>query len=112
MVFRFHETNSSENPANQILALCDVDDFASVKAPKAQQRATTWQGVAATRSTTITWDLRNSGEFNNCWNLVRDQGVGGSNPLSPTNLFFPLETLDAVHGKVSRAYSLRRPRSA
>ena len=21
------------------------------------------------------------------WNLVRDQGVGGSNPLSPTNLF-------------------------
>jgi hypothetical protein len=26
-------------------------------------------------------------DFNKPWNLVRDQGVGGSNPLSPTNLF-------------------------
>jgi hypothetical protein len=25
--------------------------------------------------------------FNKPWNLVRDQGVGGSNPLSPTILF-------------------------
>ncbi len=25
--------------------------------------------------------------FNNVLNLVRDQGVGGSNPLSPTNSF-------------------------
>jgi hypothetical protein len=27
-------------------------------------------------------------EFSKRWNLVRDQGVGGSNPLSPTNLLF------------------------
>ena len=25
--------------------------------------------------------------FSEGWNLVLDQGVGGSNPLSPTNLF-------------------------
>jgi hypothetical protein len=24
------------------------------------------------------------------WNLVRDQGVGGSNPLSPTNYLNPI----------------------
>jgi len=30
---------------------------------------------------------QNSTGFNNCWNLVRDQGVGGSNHLSPTNSF-------------------------
>jgi hypothetical protein len=30
---------------------------------------------------------QNSTRFNKQWNLVRDQGVGGSNPLSPTNLF-------------------------
>ena len=27
-------------------------------------------------------------------NLVRDQGVGGSNPLSPTNVFNHLQTTD------------------
>jgi len=26
-------------------------------------------------------------DFNRVWNLVRDQGVGGSNPLSPTIYF-------------------------
>jgi hypothetical protein len=42
---------------------------------------------AATHSIPITCGLQNSVEFNKRWNLVRDQGVGGSNPLSPTNLF-------------------------
>ena len=30
-------------------------------------------------------------DFNRLWNLVRDQGVGGSNPLSPTNFFKHLQ---------------------
>jgi len=30
--------------------------------------------------------LRNSADFKDDWNRVRNQGVGGSNPLSPTNL--------------------------
>jgi len=43
---------------------------------------------------------QNSTGFNNCWNLVRDQGVGGSNPLSPTNPNRPL---------ISRAYKRTHP---
>jgi hypothetical protein len=42
---------------------------------------------AATHSILITCGLPNSVEFNKSRNLVRDQGVGGSNPLSPTYLF-------------------------
>jgi hypothetical protein len=30
--------------------------------------------------------------FNKCFDLVRDQGVGGSNPLSPTNKINQLES--------------------
>jgi hypothetical protein len=45
------------------------------------------QGEAATHSTVTACGLQNSIEFNDCRNLVRDQGVGGSNPLSPTILF-------------------------
>src|SRR5258708_36256640 len=54
---------------------------------RVQQRLTTDEPPAATRSTSITCELHNSIEFNKRWNLVRDQGVGGSNPLSPTNCF-------------------------
>src|ERR1700680_1987068 len=41
----------------------------------------------AKSSTSITWKQQISTNLNKCRNLVRDQGVGGSNPLSPTNLF-------------------------
>src|ERR1700746_1191770 len=58
--------------------------FCSGQSTRAQQRAITCQSNIATRTTPITCDLQNSIEFNKCWNLVRDQGVGGSNPLSPT----------------------------
>jgi len=65
---------------------------------------------AATHSTPITCDLRNSIEFNQCRNLVRDQGVGGSNPLSPTKffgicvsfLFFPSNRLGGSDFALSR----------
>jgi len=43
--------------------------------------------LSATHSTAITYGLQISIIFHNRLNLVRDQGVGGSNPLSPTNLF-------------------------
>jgi hypothetical protein len=61
-----------------------VDDFVAVRAIKDQSHSTRSQSAAATRSISNVCDLRNSVEFNNCRNLVRDQGVGGSNPLSPT----------------------------
>ena len=66
---------------------CAVDVFASVNAPKINSESTTRRGEAATHSIPITSGLQISIEFNKHWNLVRDQGVGGSNPLSPTNLF-------------------------
>jgi hypothetical protein len=39
----------------------------------------------------ISYKQRISTSFNNRWNLVRDQGVGGSNPLSPT-IYFQADT--------------------
>ena len=61
--------------------------FCSSKSTRLQQRSTEINKEAATGSTTITWNQQKSTDFNKVWNLVRDQGVGGSNPLSPTNIF-------------------------
>src|SRR6266436_6319669 len=66
---------------------CECRRFCVGRSTPVQQRSTQATSPAATRSTVITCALQNSIAFNNCWNLVRDQGVGGSNPLSPTNLF-------------------------
>jgi len=50
----------------------------------------------ASHSIQISWKPRISTDFNNQLNLVRDQGVGGSNPLSPTNYFNTLQTLNKL----------------
>ena len=42
-----------------------------------------------------------STDFNNQLKLVRDQGVGGSNPLSPTNNFNTLQTLNKLKNRPS-----------
>jgi hypothetical protein len=39
---------------------------------------------------------QNSTAFNRGQNLVRDQGVGGSNPLSPANLFNHLQPISGL----------------
>jgi hypothetical protein len=52
-----------------------------------QQIATAFNDRLATSSISITQEPQISTDVNNVWNLVRDQGVGGSNPLSPTNFF-------------------------
>ena len=67
--------------------LSECRRFCSGQSIEAQQRATARQAEVATHSISIPCGLQNSIEFNKRWNLVRDQGVGGSNPLSPTNLF-------------------------
>jgi len=59
--------------------------FCSCQSTRLQQRSTDFNKQAAIGSTAITWNQQNSTDFNRVWNLVRDQGVGGSNPLSPTN---------------------------
>ena len=45
--------------------------------------------IGTSRSIQSSWKLLISIDLNNCLKLVRDQGVGGSNPLSPTILQFP-----------------------
>src|ERR1700687_4928983 len=61
--------------------------FCSCESTQAQQKSTDFKQQRATGSTAITWNQQNSTNFNKLWNLVRDQGVGGSNPLSPTKYF-------------------------
>ena len=61
--------------------------FCSCQSTRVQQKSADFNMQAATGSTSITWNRQNSIDFNKVWNLVRDQGVGGSNPLSPTNCF-------------------------
>jgi hypothetical protein len=65
----------------------DCRRFCSYQSTRVQQKSTSFNGEGVTGSTAITWKQQNSTDFNKAWNLVRDQGVGGSNPLSPTNLF-------------------------
>jgi len=77
----------------------DCRRFCVGRSTEAQHRSTSHMAVAAMPSTPIICGLQNSIEFNNRRNLVRDQGVGGSNPLSPTNLFFDL--LEVPPAKVS-----------
>jgi hypothetical protein len=61
--------------------------FCSCHCTSVQQRSTTSCSALPTSTTPIACDLHDSIGFNNRRNLVRDQGVGGSNPLSPTKLF-------------------------
>src|ERR1019366_2143464 len=55
------------------------------------QTSTDFNDRHATGSISISYKPQLSTDFNNLWNLVRDQGVGGSNPLSPTNIFNELQ---------------------
>ena len=64
--------------------------FCSCQSTLVQQKSTSFNDEGATDTTAITWKQQNSTDFNKGWNLVRDQGVGGSNPLSPTNLSLSL----------------------
>jgi len=48
-----------------------------------QSRAAAFNKAAATHSIKISYFYVISTDFNECLNLVRDQGVGGSNPFSP-----------------------------
>ena len=52
-----------------------------------QHRSTIFNKERVTGSISINCKPQISTDFYNVLNLVRDQGVGGSNPLSPTNLF-------------------------
>jgi hypothetical protein len=59
--------------------------FRSGQSTRLQQSSTDFNKHAATGSTAITWNQQKSTDFSEVWNLVRDQGVVGSNPIAPTN---------------------------
>jgi hypothetical protein len=64
-----------------------VDNFVTVEASalnRVQQRARVRPQLIQYQSLC---GLQISIEFNKRWNPVRDQGVGGSIPLSPSNIF-------------------------
>src|SRR6266436_4686015 len=93
-------TDHRENQSGVLSAMkeriLDCRRFCSGRSTKAQQRATRCWALTATHAIPITCQLQNSIEFNNHRNLVRDQGVGGSNPLSPTNLFKNLNVTSGI----------------
>jgi hypothetical protein len=62
---------------------------------------TTFTIAAANHSITNRWKRSISTDFNSSLKLVRDQGVGGSNPLSPTNNFSTLQSLNKLKNRPS-----------
>ena len=64
-----------------------VDDFVTVRISKFKHQSTIFTKERATGSISINYKLQVSIDFHNVRNLVRDQGVGGSNPLSPIKFF-------------------------
>jgi IPT/TIG domain len=58
-----------------ICSLSECRRFCSGRSIKVQSRSPSAGELATTHSAPITCGLQNSIEFNNCWNLVRDQGV-------------------------------------
>jgi hypothetical protein len=74
----------------------DCSRFCSGLASKEHRISLDFNKVAAIGTIQITLDHQISTDFTKDWNLVRDQGVGGSNPLSPTNLFNILHVLCAT----------------
>jgi hypothetical protein len=70
-----------------LIRLLYCSRFCSGLASKLHRGSTEFNKLPATNATAITWNHRISTDFNKHRNLVRDQGVGGSNPLSPINYF-------------------------
>jgi hypothetical protein len=59
--------------------------FCGGKSTQKQQISIAFNKERASTSIKISYGPQNSTGFNKHLNRVRDQGVGGSNPLSPTN---------------------------
>jgi len=85
----FRKTKSAEcrdgNCLRRGATLSDCGQDCGGQNTRFQQGSPGFKYESATNSTAITSKHENPTDFNKPWNLVRDQGVGGSNPLSPTN---------------------------
>ena len=69
------------------IRLVDCRRFCDGQTFHVQHESTIFNKERATGSISINYKLQISIDFHNARNLVRDQGVGGSNPLSPTIFF-------------------------
>src|SRR5579872_1688828 len=65
--------------------------FCSCQSLKELQDSAAFNKQPATGSISTSYEQLISASFNKVLNVVRDQGVGGSNPLSPTNVFNKLQ---------------------
>src|ERR1041385_9092161 len=79
--------STEESPQIDRREKCDTQ---SLGLPKS---STAFHERPATGSITATYEQQNPTNSNRPWNLVRDQGVGGSNPLSPTIIFNHLQSI-------------------
>src|SRR5215470_17023759 len=68
--------------------------FCSCESTRLQQHSIAFNEQPTSGSAAITWKPQNFTSFNSGWNLVRDQGVGGSNPLSSRNARCRLEACE------------------
>ena len=73
------------------VTLCECRRFCVGRSTRVQQRSTQATSAVATRSTVIACALQNSITFNNCRNLVRGQGGGGSKSSLPDQSFQALK---------------------
>ena len=84
---RFTIGHTTGSIGSLFIRLFHCSRFCSGRASKLQRSSPRFNNAATTSATAITWNQRISTDFTNVRNLVRDHGVGGSNPLSPTNCF-------------------------
>jgi|SRR6266853_1498957 len=75
-----------------------------------QQIATAFHDRLATTSLSTSCEPQFPTCFNTDSNLVRDQGVGGSNPLSPTNIFKQMQSLMPGYLVMYQVLELEKPR--
>ena len=66
--------------------------FCNGEITQVQQGSISSMASTASHSFATSYEPPKSIGFHSLWNLVRDQGVGGSNPLSPTKVFKGLQS--------------------
>ncbi len=81
------KVEQSETVSGEGFTLLGCSRFCVGEGPQKQQTSTTFTKLGVTGSTETSCELQISIGFNKPRNRVRDQGVAGSNPVSPTILF-------------------------
>jgi hypothetical protein len=72
---------------------CAVDKIVDTAITNDPPDSTPFNSRHANGSTASTWNQQNSTNFSQLKNAVPYQGVGGSNPLSPANIFKQIQAV-------------------